>query len=98
MCFVVFLFIVLFVVVLLVLVDESCVEVCGGVVWNLNDSDVIVGVVVGYDWDFGISIFVGVEVLVDKILIDNICVLFGFGGCLGVKVLELGKFYVVVSY
>lgn len=81
------------------LANEARVEARGGVVWGSGNSEAIVGVAAGYDFDLGTSAFAGVEVSGDKIL-DSATkrIVFGFTGRAGVKASENDKVFATVGY
>ena len=78
--------------------NEARVEARGGVVWDGGDSEALAGVAVGYDWSFGDSAFVGVEVSGDKVLESNTRVSFGVGARLGLNTSADGKLYGIAAY
>lgn len=80
------------------LANEARVEARGGVAWGSGDSEAIVGVAAGYDYDLGSVAFVGAEVSADKILTAAANrVGFGFAGRIGAKT-SVAKLYAVGGY
>lgn len=78
--------------------NEARVEARGGVVWDGNNSEAVIGVAAGYDYDLADKLFVGVQGSADKILTDNTRVSWGVGGRLGVKVLPATKVYALADW
>lgn len=80
------------------LANEARVEARGGVAWGSGDSEAIVGVAAGYDYDLGSVAFVGAEVSADKILASGTNrVGFGFSGRIGAKT-SVAKLYAAGGY
>lgn len=78
---------------------EGRAEVRGGVVFGGGDSEGVLGVAAGYDWQLGGGgAFVGAEVSADQILEDNTRVVFGFTGRFGAKIADNTKLYVNGGY
>ena len=80
------------------LANEGRVEAHGGIVFASGDSEGVLGVAAGYDWDLGDSAFIGVEGSADKILVDGSDVFFGTSARIGAKVGEKGKLYGLAGY
>lgn len=78
--------------------NEGRVEVRGGPIWVLDESEATLGVAAGYDFDLGSSAFVGGEVSADKVLVDGADVYFGFTGRVGTKLGERGKLFAAGGY
>jgi hypothetical protein len=77
--------------------NEGRAEVRGGVAWDAGDEEAFVGAAVGYDFDVGSSVFIGVEGSADKVLQDGADVIWGASARLGAK-LGAGKLYAVGGY
>ncbi|PZQ54087.1 MAG: hypothetical protein DI555_13500 [Novosphingobium pentaromativorans] len=75
------------------LANEARVEARTGIIWDGSDSEAVAGVAVGYDYDLGNKLFVGVEGSADKVLTDNTRVSWGVGGRAGFKVTPTTKLY-----
>jgi outer membrane immunogenic protein len=82
------------------LANEGRIEARGGVVWACDgcQAEDVYGVAAGYDWDLGGKAFAGVEVAGDQISVSGSKVAFSFGGRLGARAGEKGKFYVNGGY
>lgn len=80
------------------LAEEGRVEARGGIVFASGESEGVLGVAAGYDWDLGETTFVGVEGSADKILVDGSDVFFGATARIGAKVGERGKLYGLAGY
>ena len=78
--------------------DEARVEARGGIVFASGESEGVLGVAAGYDWDLGETTFVGVEGSADKILVDGSDVFFGATARIGAKVGTRGKLYGLAGY
>jgi hypothetical protein len=71
---------------------EARVEVRGGVAWAGN-SEAVLGVAAGYDFDLGDTVFGGIEGTADKILVGGVPVVWGLGGRLGAKVSDATRLH-----
>ena len=84
------------------LANEGRIEARGGVAWVCDGctAEDVYGVAAGYDFDLGTGgkAFAGVEVAGDQIAVSGSKVAFSFGGRLGVRAGEKGKFYVNGGY
>ncbi len=80
------------------LADEARIEAHGGIVFASGDSEGVLGVAAGYDWDLGDSAFIGVEGSADKVLVDGSDVIFGTSARIGAKVGTSGKLYGLAGY
>ncbi|MBH0112890.1 outer membrane beta-barrel protein [Novosphingobium sp. YJ-S2-02] len=80
------------------LANEARVEAHGGVIWDGSDSEAVIGIGAGYDYDLGESTFVGIEGSADKILTDNTRVSWGIGGRAGFKVTPATKVYAAANW
>lgn len=80
------------------LADEAYVEAVGGMSFAHEEDAAIAGLAAGYDFDLNETIFVGGEVTLEKELIEERHVAFGFGGRLGVEAIEGGKAFAGLNW
>lgn len=77
---------------------EFRVEARGGIVWAYDESEATAGAAIGYDFDLGETLFVGVEGSLDKVLVDGADAVFGLSSRLGTKTSDAGKLYATLGY
>ncbi|MFC0202972.1 outer membrane protein [Novosphingobium soli] len=80
------------------LANEARIEARTGVIWDGSDSDAVAGVAVGYDYDLGEKLFVGVQGSADKVLTGGTRVSWGAGGRIGARVLPATKVYALADW
>ena len=73
-------------------------ELRGGVAWTADETDPVLGIAAGYDFDLGDTVFVGGEVSGEKILAEDTYVELALTGRLGTKVTERGSVFVNGGY
>ncbi|MEL7683896.1 outer membrane beta-barrel protein [Citromicrobium bathyomarinum] len=73
-------------------------EVRGGVAWADGETDPVLGIAAGYDFDLGDTVFLGGEVSGEKILAEDTYVELALTGRLGTKVSEKGSIFLVGGY
>lgn len=77
---------------------EARVELRGGMIWAFDESEATVGAAGGYDFDLGETLFAGVELSADKVLVDGSDVAFGTTARLGANLGESGKLFAATGY
>lgn len=77
---------------------EVRAEVRGGVIWAFDESEATAGAAVGYDFDLGETMFAGVELSGDKVLVDGSDVAFGTTARFGGKIGDNGKLFAAAGY
>ena len=77
---------------------EGRVEARGGIVWAEGAEEAFAGVEVGYDFDLGDTAFIGIQGSADKVLVEDVDVLWSIGGRVGAKVGDAGRAYVLGGY
>lgn len=78
--------------------NEGRVEVRGGAIFALDETEATLGAAAGYDFDLGTSAFVGGEISADKVLVDDSDVYFGFTARAGARLGEGGKLFAAGGY
>ena len=78
--------------------NEGRLEVRGGPIFALDETEVTLGAAAGYDFDLGSSAFIGGEISADKVLVEGSDVYFGFTGRVGAKLSERGKLFAAGGY
>lgn len=78
--------------------DESYAELISGISWNREQSEAIVGIAAGHDFDLDETHFVGVELSLEKELVSERHVAAGIGGRFGRTMMSGGKAFVGVNW
>lgn len=78
--------------------NETRIEARGGIISALGTEEATAGVAAGYDFDLGDTVFAGVEVSGDKVLVDGSDIYVGFTGRLGTKIGEDTKLFAAGGY
>jgi outer membrane immunogenic protein len=73
-------------------------EIRGGVAWSEHETDPILGIAAGYDFDLGEKAFLGGEVSGEKVLAEDTYVELALTGRLGTKVSEKGSVFLAGGY
>lgn len=78
--------------------DEARIEARGGIISVFGTEEATAGVAAGYDFDLGDTVFAGVEVSGDKVLVDGSDIYVGFTGRLGAKLSEDTRLFAAGGY
>lgn len=78
--------------------NDGYVEARGGIISALGDEEATAGVAAGYDFDLNDTLFAGVEVSGDKVLVDGSDIYVGFTGRIGTRLGENTKLFAAGGY